>query len=143
MEKLERPRCEFRGAAPHPASPASLLIWNLRSGTVVKWSCAAHRFSFGGNHGYWVSRVEGYEDNGKPPRTHEYAALLGAPEEYRLGGDTDERLATCVDSECGNPACKGEFCAECHGAWEKEQRAKTAASAAEGRPRAINQRRGF
>lgn len=51
--------------------------------------------------------------------------------------------ATCVDPECGNPARRGEFCDKCHSRWEDEQRAKVAAVAAEGRPRAINRRRGF
>lgn len=85
---LERPQCEFRGAVPHPAAPAYLLVWDLQSGTVAKWSCGCHRFSFGGRP-YWVNRCEGLED-GKPPRTHEYAALRDAPEAYRLGGDEDE-----------------------------------------------------
>jgi len=87
MAKLERPQCEFRGAVPHPASPAYRLVWDLQSGTVAKWSCGCHRFSFGGRP-YWVNRCEGLED-GKPPRTHEYAALLEypLPEKYRLGGD--------------------------------------------------------
>lgn len=44
----------------------------------------------------------------------------------------------------------GQLCRECedlqereHVEWEAEQRAKAAAAVAEGRPRAINQRRGF
>ena len=44
----------------------------------------------------------------------------------------------------------GQLCRECedlqereHVEWEADQRAKAAAAAAEGRPRAINQRRGF
>lgn len=118
-----------------------MLVWDLQSGTVAKWSCGCHRFSFGGRP-YWVNRCEGLED-GKPPRTHEYTALLDLPVEGRLGDDSDERLATCLDDECSNPARPGEFCDECHGAWEEEQRAKAAVAAAEGRPRAINQRRGF
>jgi hypothetical protein len=141
MAKVERPRCEFKGAPPHPAIPTYLLVWNLQSGTWVKWSCGEHRFSFGGR-GYWVAKVEGFEDNGMP-RTHELAALLDAPEEYRLRDDTDERLATCVDDECGNPARPGEFCDECHGAWEKKQRELAARSFTVGRPRAINRQRGF
>ncbi len=93
MAKLERPRCEFRGAAPHPASPAYLLVWFLQSSVQVKWSCAAHRFSFGGKKGYWVGRVEGYEDNeGERLRTEELCALLDMPEEYRLGDSGDEEL---------------------------------------------------
>jgi hypothetical protein len=71
--KPETPRCEFKGTLPHPARPAYLLVWNLPSGPVVKWSCAEHRHSFGGNRGYWVNRTEGYEDN-RNPRSHELAA---------------------------------------------------------------------
>lgn len=141
MAKVQRPRCEFKGAPPHPAIPTYLLVWNLQSGTWVKWSCGEHRFSFGGR-GYWVAKVEGFEDNGMP-RTHELAALLDAPEEYRLRDEMDERLATCVDDECGNPARPGEFCDECHGAWERKQCELAAQASAEGRPRAINKRRGF
>jgi hypothetical protein len=137
--KLQRPQCEFMGVVPHPASPAYRLVWDLQSGTVVKWSCGCHQFSFGGRP-YWVNRCEGLEDV-EPPRTHEHAALPDAPQEYRLGGEEDESLASCVDDECGNPATPGEFCDECQSRWEDEQRAK--ATAAEGRPRAINKQRGF
>ena len=77
--KLQRPQCEFRGAVPHPASPAYRLVWDLQSGTVAKWSCGCHRFSFGGPP-YWVNRCEGLED-GKSPRTREHATLLDVPEE--------------------------------------------------------------
>lgn len=102
MTKVERPRCEFKGAPPHPAIPTYLLVWNLQSGTRVKWSCAAHRFSFGGNHGYWVAKVEGFEDNSMP-RTDDLAALLDAPEEYRFCDDTDERLPTTSNARtCGS-----------------------------------------
>jgi hypothetical protein len=83
--------------------------------------------------------VEGFEDNSMP-RTHK---LADAPEEHRLRDDTDERLATCVNDECGNPARPGEFCDECHGAWELKQRALAAQATAEGCPRSVNQRRGF
>jgi len=61
--KLKRPLCEFRGAPPHPADPAYLVIWNTGMGPLMKWSCWEHRLLFGGR-GYWVTRVEGYEDNG-------------------------------------------------------------------------------
>jgi len=111
--KPETPRCQFKGAVPHPARPAYQLVWDLPSGPVVRWSCALHRHSFGGNYGYWVSRVEGYEDNGKPPRNHELAALLDVPDKARLGDDAEEGLASCVDPECLNPARRGEFCNEC------------------------------
>lgn len=140
---IERPRCQFTGAPPHAASPAYLLVWSLSSGTQAKFSCAGHRFSFGGP-GYWVSKVEGFEDNeGEHSTTGELMALPDLPVEGRLGDDSDERLATCLDDECSNSARLGEFCDECHGAWEKKQRAKAAAAAAEGCPYAINKRRGF
>ena len=150
---LERPKCEYKGALPHPAKPAYLLLWFLQSGVVAKWSCAGHRFSFGGNRGYFVTKVECFEDN-KPPRSHELAAVLEVPEEARLReitqeeeravfGEFKEQSPTCIDPECGRPARPGRFCDECYGAWEEEQRAKAAAAAAEGRPYAINKRRGF
>ena len=81
--KPDTPRCEFKGTLPHPARPAYLLVWNLPSGPVVKWSCAEHRHSFGGNRGYWVNRTEGYEDNNNP-RSHQLAAPVDIPEEATL-----------------------------------------------------------
>jgi hypothetical protein len=36
MAKVQRPRCEFKGAPPHPAIPTYLLVWNLQSGTVMR-----------------------------------------------------------------------------------------------------------
>jgi len=74
------PRCEFNGAVPHAARPAYQLVWPLPSGPVVKWSCAEHRHSFGGNCGYWINRAEGYEDN-RNLRSHDLAASLDIPEE--------------------------------------------------------------
>ena len=56
---IQRPMCQFRGAAPHPAKPAYVLVWKLPSGNVTKFSCADHRFSFGGKD-YWVNKVEGF-----------------------------------------------------------------------------------
>lgn len=135
--KPKAPRCEFKGAAPHPARPAYQLVWDLPSGPVVKWSCAEHRHSFGGNRGYWVNRTEGYEDNGNP-RSHEPAALPDVPDEARLGNDAEEGLATCVDPECGNPAHKGEWCDECQSGWGDEQRAKALRER-----RSVNVQRGF
>lgn len=145
--KSDTPRCEFKGALPHPARPAYQLVWDLPSGPVVKWSCAEHRHSFGGNRGYWVNRTEGYEDN-RNPRSHELAAPLDIPEEARLRemteegerafGEPDEETPTCADPECGNPARKGEWCDECQSGWEDEQRAKALSE-----PRSINVQRGF
>jgi hypothetical protein len=87
--KPDTPRCEFKGAVPHPARPAYQLVWDLPSGPVVRWSCAGHRHSFGGNRGYWVNRTEGYEDN-RNPRSHELAAPLDEPDEAGLGDDAEE-----------------------------------------------------
>jgi hypothetical protein len=150
--KRETPRCEFKGCLPHSAIPAYLLIWNLPSGPVVKWSCTGHRFSFGGNRSYAVAKFECFEEN-RNPRRHELAAPLDIPEEATLRemtgeeerdfGESDEETPTCVDPECLNPARRGEFCNECQSRWEDEQHAKAASAEAEGRPRAINRRRGF
>ena len=74
--KTETPRCEFKGCLPHSAEPAYLLIWSLPSGPVVKWSCAGHRFSFGGNRSYAVAKFERFANN-PPSRSHE-------PEQARL-----------------------------------------------------------
>ncbi|HWY52820.1 MAG TPA: hypothetical protein VNZ03_00050 [Terriglobales bacterium] len=107
----EMPRCEYKGCLPHPAVPAYLLIWSLPSGPVVKWSCADHRFSFGGNRTPVVAKVECFEED-KPSCTH------------CESGDWTVQ-ATCVDPECGNPApYKGAWCDSCQSRWEDEQRAK-------------------
>lgn len=98
MAKLEKPRCQFKGAAPHPARPAYQLVWDLQSGPLVKWSCAAHRYSFGGNRGYWVNRTEGYAGNGEPG-SHELAASLDIPEEASLREITQEEERTLVKSD--------------------------------------------
>lgn len=140
--KPETPRCELKGAARHPARPAYQLVWDLPSGPAVKWSCAEHRYSFGGNRGYWVNKTEAYEDN-RNPRIHQLPAPLDVLDEAGLCDDAEERLVSCVDPECLNPARRGEFCNECQSHWEDKQRAKAAAAEAEGRPRAINRRRGF
>jgi hypothetical protein len=63
---MDRPRCQYKGALPHPAKPAYVLIWELPTHTVAKWSCAEHRFKFGGR-GHWITKVEGFwEDDAKP-----------------------------------------------------------------------------
>lgn len=141
---MERPRCEFRGAPPHPAKPAYMLVWKLPSGDVTKFSCAGHRFRFGGSAGYWVNEVKCYEDNkGEQVGTEKSVALPDAPVDGRLPSEPLPE-ATCVDPDCGNRApYKGAWCDECQSRWEAEQRAKAAAAAAEGRPYAINKRRGF
>jgi len=142
---IQRPMCEFRGAVPHAAKPAYVLVWKLPSGDVTKFSCADHRFGFGGN-GYWINRVEGFlqDTDTSKDRTQGESAASDAP----FGGqpDSDGTLgeATCVDPDCGKPApYEGAWCDDCLRRWEDEQRAKAAAAAAEGRPRAINKRRGF
>jgi hypothetical protein len=113
------------------------LVWDLPSGPVVKWSCAEHRYRFGGNRGYWVNRTEGYEDN-RNPRSHELAALLDVPVASRLGDDAEEGPRTCVDPDCLNPARRGEFCNECLSRWKEEQRDK-----ARRERRSTNVQRGF
>lgn len=98
MAKLERPRCQFKGALPHLARPAYQLVWDLPSGPLVRWSCAAHRYSFGGNRGYWVNRTEGYVDN-REPGSHELAALLDMPEDASPREMTEEEERTLVKSD--------------------------------------------
>jgi hypothetical protein len=122
--KTETPRCQFKGTLPHSAVPAYLLTWSLPSGPVVKWSCAAHRFSFGGNRSYAVAKFESFANN-QPSRSHKLPALLDIPEEARLREMTEEEErafcesddetldATCVDPECSNPARKDKWCEEC------------------------------
>jgi hypothetical protein len=138
--KTETPRCEFKGCLPHSAEPAYLLIWSLPSGPVVKWSCAGHRFSFGGNRSYAVAKFERFANN-PPSRSHEpeQARLREmTDEEERSFGESDEETTTCVDPECGNPARKGEWCKKCQSRWEDEQRAKAGSER-----RSINLQRGF
>lgn len=123
MAKLERPRCDFKGCLPHPANPAYLLVWFLQSGVQVKWSCADHRFSFGGNRTPVLAKVEWFEEE-------------SSCSHCEAGDETVQ--ATCVDPECGKPApYKGAWCYECQSRWEDEQRAKALLT---GR---TNGRRGF
>jgi len=133
---LKCPTCEYKGCLPHRAEPAYLLIWSLPSGPVVKWSCADHRFSFGGNRSYAVTKFETFANN-QPSCSHE----LAETEEGRSFRESDDEPleVTCVDPDCGNPAPhKGTWCDECQSRWEDEQRAK---ASREGR--SINVRRGF
>jgi hypothetical protein len=132
----ETPTCEYKGCLPHLAVPAYLLIWSLPSGPVVKWSCADHRFSFGGNRSYAVTKFETFANN-QPSRSIE----LAATEEGRCFRESDDEAleATCVDPECANPApYKGAWCYSCQSKWEDEQRAKALRDG-----RSINLRRGF
>lgn len=125
--EIDRPNCQFKGAVPHPAKPAYMLVWRLPSGDVTRFSCAAHRFSFGGTVGYWVNQVECFEDNmGESLPAEEIAGSPDAPVEGQLGSD-DKPLptATCVDPQCGKPApYNGAWCDSCQSKWEDEQRAK-------------------
>ena len=122
--KPEMPRCQYKGCLPHVAVPTYLLVWSLPSGPVVKWSCADHRFSFGGNRTPVVAKVEYFgEDN--PSGAH-----------YQSGNEMMQ--VTCVDPECGNTApYEGAWCDECQSRWEDEQRAKAL------RMGRANGRRGF
>jgi hypothetical protein len=81
--KPEMPRCGYKGCLPHAAEPAYLIVWSLPSGPVVKWSCAAHRFSFGGNRKPVVAKVEHFGED-EPSPTHSES------------GDETEQ-ATCVN----------------------------------------------
>ena len=120
----ETPKCQYKGCLPHRAEPAYLLFWSLPSSPVVKWSCADHRFSFGGNRKPVVTKVECFGED-EPSCTH-----------CEAGDETVQ--ATCVDPECGNPASyKGAWCYECQSRWEDEQRIKAL------RTGRANGRRGF
>jgi hypothetical protein len=57
---VNRPRCERKGTLPHSAT--KIVAWNLDSGRHWKMSCDEHANQFGGP-GYWISKLEGYEDN--------------------------------------------------------------------------------
>jgi len=115
----EMPRCGYKGRLPHAAEPAYLVVWSLPSGPVVKWSCAAHRFSFGGNRTPVVAKVEHFGED-EPSPTHSES-----------GDETAQ--ATCLDPACANPApYKGAWCHSCQSQSEDEQRA--AAPAATVRP---------
>jgi len=102
-----------------------MLVWKLPSGDVTKFSCAGHRFRFGGSAGYWVNEVECYEDNkGEHSGTEKSVALPDAPVDGRLAAEPLPK-AMCVDPECGNPApYTGAWCDSCQSKWEDEQRAK-------------------
>ena len=96
---IQRPMCQFRGAARHPAKPAYILVWKLPSGDVTKFSCADHRFGFGGKR-YWINRVEGFlqDTDTSEDRTQGESAAPDAP----IGGQPDSDgkpfpKATCVD----------------------------------------------
>jgi hypothetical protein len=82
-DELETPRCGYKGCLPHAAEPAYLIVWSLTSGPVVKWSCADHRFSFGGNRPPVVAKVEHFAED-EPSPTHSES------------GDEMEQ-ATCAD----------------------------------------------
>lgn len=83
--KPEMPRCGYKGCLPHAADPAYLIVWSLPSGPVVKWSCADHRFSFGGNRPPVVAKVEHFGED-EPSPTHSES-------------DDETAQATCVDPD--------------------------------------------
>ena len=96
---IQRPKCQFMGAAPQPAKPAYILVWKLPSGDVTRFSCADHRFGFGGK-GYWINKVEGFlqDTDTSEGRTQGESAAPDAP----IGGQPDSDgkpfpKATCVD----------------------------------------------
>lgn len=70
---IPRPRCEHKGSPPHAAT--HMLGWELDSGRTWKMSCAAHKGMFGGS-GYWVSRLNGFEDCMGSDAQRKLAAIL-------------------------------------------------------------------
>ncbi len=123
---IQRPMCQFRGVVPHAAKPAYILVWKLPSGDVTRFSCADHRFAFGGK-GYLVNKVEGFlqDTDTSEDRTQGESAVPDAP----IGGQPDSDgkplgEATCVDPECD----------ECQSRWEDERCGKAAAATATVRP---------
>jgi len=166
---VTRPKCERKGGGkPHAAT--MMVAWELSSGRTWRYSCDTHAETFGGPK-YVAARLEGVVDNhsnrqplhpinspfppaavlaeiprhGNSVSDAEPIASPDVPVDGRLGSDDKPfSEATCVDPECGNTApYKGAWCDSCQSKWEDEQRAKAAAAVAEGRPRAINRRRGF
>jgi hypothetical protein len=69
---ISLPPCEYRGCPAHAAT--HMLGWFLNSSRRWKMSCEAHKNKFGGP-AYWISKLEGYEDNDERP-----LHPLGTPE---------------------------------------------------------------
>jgi hypothetical protein len=116
---IQRPMCQFRGAAPHPAKPAYVLVWKLPSGDVTRFSCADHRFSFGGK-GHWVNKVEGFlqdTDTSEDRRQKESAAIATVrPQNTETApAQTEDTCIRC----CKTPALApplgsgGQLCQRC------------------------------
>jgi hypothetical protein len=166
---VTRPKCERKGVGkPHAAT--MMVAWELSSGRTWRYSCDTHAETFGGPN-YVAARLEGVVDNNSnaqpaplinrpdPPAARGAESVrsenslangetVPLPDAAFAGPLDSERKplprATCVDPECGNAApYTGAWCDSCQSRWEDEQRAKAAAAAAEGRPRANNRRRGF
>ena len=164
---VKRPKCERTGGGkPHAAT--MIVAWSLQSGRLWKYSCDEHVETFGGPS-YIAARLEGLVDNHSnrqpvhpinspyPPAavladiarrgdrltTEELVALLNAPVEGRLGCDADEKPSedAAPDEKSLGEQLEDDLASAL--TWEKKQRALAAQAAAEGRPRAINKRRGF
>ena len=113
---ISRPQCQYRGTKPHAAT--HLLVWMLNSGIWIKFSCEEHKQMFGGP-GYWVTKLEGFEDNWERP-----IHPLGTPEPSQTELSQPDEVPLPEE--------------EREDAWGTKQRALTAQAAAEDRPRAIN-----
>ena len=98
---IQRPMCQFKGAAPHPAKPAYILVWKLPSGDVTHFSCGDHRFGFVGKD-YWISKVQGFlqDTDTSEYRTQGESAAPDAP----IGGQPDSDGKPFPKATCADPA---------------------------------------
>jgi len=68
---------------------------------IIKWSCEAHRLSFGGK-AHWVTKVEGQDDGANQN-----------PSIEEIFQENVEGRVTCVDRRCPDPAKRGQWCDDC------------------------------
>jgi len=145
---VQRPKCERKGALPHPAT--MIVAWELQSGRLWKYSCDEHAETFGGPV-YNVSRLVGVI--GGPMTERPTPVEIGDPQDHGHselpdGPPEDERQ--CV--RCGGVPLPypeghgGQLCQRCedlqaqeHEAWKRAMRVRAAA----GMGGSINRRRGF
>jgi hypothetical protein len=111
--------CQFRGVVPHAAKPAYILVWKLPSGDVTKFSCADHRFSFGGK-GHWVNKVEGFlqDTDTSEDRTQKESAAIATvrPQnnETSTAPTEDICIRCCKTLALPYPlGCGGQLCQRC------------------------------
>jgi|HubBroStandDraft_6_1064221.scaffolds.fasta_scaffold00329_15 hypothetical protein len=144
---IQRPMCQFRGAAPHPAKPAYILVWKLPSGDVTRFSCADHRFGFGGK-GYWINKVEGFlqDTDASEDRTQKESAAAATVRPRKNETSTAPTESTCI--RCCNAlalpyplGCGGQLCQRCvdlqnaeYRQWVAKQRALGNISFGSGEP---------